>query len=484
MAEITLGLSFDDVLMVPRLSSVLPATTDISTRLTGGIDLRIPVVSAAMDTVSESELAIALAREGGLGVIHRACAIDVQASMVSKVKRSENAVIYQPLTVRKDQTVAEVVEIMETHGFSGFPVVDQDGRLEGMITGRDIRYLDRTEAKVHEVMTPRERLVTGVPATELEEARRILYQNRIEKLPLVDDEGRLAGLITGADIEKRAAYTDAAKDPNGQLRCGAAVGVGPDCIDRGKAMLEAGADALFIDAATGHTTRVMEVIEALRGLSDKPVVAGNVVTADGARDLVDAGASAVKVGVGPGSICTTRVIAGVGMPQFTAIQNVASYCRERGVMVIADGGVRYSGDIVKAVAAGADVVMLGSLLAGTRESPGQTVFSQGRRFKSYRGMGSIGAMKKGAGDRYNQNSSGKLVAEGVEGRVPYKGPLADVIFQLMGGLRSGMGYVGASSLAELRERASFTRITPGGLRESHVHDVVLTEEPTNYQPIS
>lgn len=484
MADITTGLSFDDVLLVPRLSAVLPATTDLSTALTEDIDLRIPIVSAAMDTVSESELAIALAREGGMGVIHRACDIEEQATMVSRVKRSENAVILKPLTVRKEQSVAEVLAIMEEHGFSGFPVVDESGHLEGMITGRDIRYLDCENSKVSDVMTPRERLVTAPPNTELDEARRILYQNRIEKVPLVDGDGKLAGLITGADIEKRAAFTDAAKDPNGQLRCGAAVGVGPDCVERGQAMIEAGADALFIDAATGHTTRVMEVIEKLRSLSDRPVIAGNVVTEEGAKDLIDAGASALKVGVGPGSICTTRVIAGVGMPQFTAIQNVAPYARSKGVKVIADGGIRYSGDVVKALAAGADLVMLGSLLAGTRESPGQTVYSQGRRFKTYRGMGSIGAMKKGAGDRYSQNSSGKLVAEGVEGRVPYKGPLADVIFQLMGGLRSGMGYVGAGSLEELRDRAGFTRITPGGLRESHVHDIVITEEPTNYQPIS
>jgi len=484
MAEIDTGLSFDDVLLVPGLSSVLPAATDLSTELCAGFSLQLPVVSAAMDTVSEAELAIALAREGGMGVIHRACPIEQQATMVSRVKRSENAVILKPLTVRKEQSVAEVVAIMEEHGFSGFPVVDGSGQLEGMITGRDIRYLDRTGARVAEVMTPRERLVTAPPATEMEEARRILYENRIEKLPLVDPDGRLAGLITGADIEKRAAFTAAAKDPNGQLRCGAAVGVGPDCVERAQAMIEAGADALFIDAATGHTTRVIEVIGQLRGLSELPVVAGNVVTAEGARDLADAGASALKVGVGPGSICTTRVIAGVGMPQFTAIRNVSEYCRERGVRIIADGGIRYSGDIVKAMAAGADLVMLGSLLAGTRESPGQTVYSQGRRFKTYRGMGSIGAMKKGAGDRYSQNSSGKLVAEGVEGRVPYKGPLADVVFQLMGGLRSGMGYVGAATLEELREKARFTRITPGGLRESHVHDIVITEEPTNYQPVS
>ena len=483
MAEISLGLSFDDVLLVPCLSTVLPGEADLSTHVTAGIPLHIPVVSAAMDTVSESELAIALAREGGIGVIHRACPIEEQALMVSRVKRSENAVILKPHTVRKEQSVDEVRAIMAENGFSGFPVVDGEGKLEGMVTGRDIRYLDRADARVADVMTPREKLVTAPPTTSLEEARRILYQNRIEKLPLVDGNGKLAGLITGSDIEKRITFTNAAKDPSGRLRCGAAVGVGPDCHDRGQALIEAGADALFIDAATGHTSRVMDVISQLRALSDRPVVAGNVVTLQGAKDLVAAGASAIKVGVGPGSICTTRVIAGVGMPQFTAIRNVADYCREHGVKVIADGGIRYSGDVVKALAAGADLVMLGSILAGTRESPGQSVYYQGRRFKTYRGMGSLGAMKKGAGDRYAQNSSGKLVAEGVEGRVPYKGPLSDVIFQLMGGVRSGMGYLGATSLQDLRDRAQFVQITSGGLRESHVHDIVMTEEPTNYQPL-
>lgn len=483
MADISLGLSFDDVLLVPALSAVLPGEADLTTEVAQGISLNLPVISAAMDTVSEHDLAIALAREGGMGVIHRACPIDEQASMVSKVKRSESAVINKPFTVKATDTVARVLSVMEANGFSGFPVVDENGRLEGMVTGRDVRYLDRPDALVGEVMTPRDKVITGPPNTKIEEARRILYQNRIEKLPLVDADNKLVGLITGSDIEKRITFTSAAKDANGQLRCGAAVGVGPDVEDRALALIAAGADALFIDAATGHTRHVMNVIEKLRSLSDLPVVAGNVVTEQGARDLVAAGASALKVGVGPGSICTTRVIAGVGMPQFTAIQNVAGYCRERGVKVIADGGIRYSGDVVKAIAAGADVVMLGSLLAGTRESPGQSVFYQGRRFKTYRGMGSLGAMRKGAGDRYAQNSSGKLVAEGVEGRVPYKGPLSDVIFQLMGGLKSGMGYVGASTLAELRERAEFVRITPGGLRESHVHDIVMTEEPTNYQPL-
>ncbi|MEN8848004.1 MAG: IMP dehydrogenase [Akkermansiaceae bacterium] len=484
MADISLALSFDDVLLTPGLSEILPSDSDVRTHLTDGIPLNIPVVSAAMDTVSETELAMALAREGGIGVIHRACSIEEQAAMVSKVKRSENAVIHAPLTVNRKNTVAEVRQIMEFEGFSGFPVVDPQGKLEGMVTGRDLRHVPSAESLVEDVMTPISKLITANADMGQEEARQILYENRIEKLPLINADGTLAGLITGADIEKRITFTNAAKDPNGQLRCGAAVGPGPEFYDRAQALIEAGADALFIDAATGHTSRVMEVIEKLRSLSDLPVVAGNVVTAAGARDLISAGASALKVGVGPGSICTTRIISGVGMPQFTAVQNVAKIARENGVKVIADGGIRYSGDITKALAAGADLVMLGSLLAGTRESPGQTVHSQGRRFKTYRGMGSIGAMKKGAGDRYGQNSSGKLVAEGVEGRVPYKGPLADVVFQLMGGLHSGMGYVGAHNLAELREKAQFVQITSGGLKESHAHDVTITEEPTNYQPAS
>lgn len=484
MADPTLALSFDDVLLTPGLSELLPSESDVSTELCEGIRLNIPVVSAAMDTVSETELAMALAREGGISVIHRACPIDEQASMVAKVKRSENAVIQEPFTVNRKLTVSQVREIMAREGFSGFPVVDDAGRLEGMVTGRDLRHVPSGESLVEDVMTPIEDLHTAQADMGMKEAREILYKNRIEKLPLINADGTLAGLITGADIEKRITFTDAAKDPNGQLRCGAAVGPGPEFLERAKALIDAGADALFIDAATGHTTRVMEVIDTLRGLGDVPVVAGNVVTARGARDLIKAGANCLKVGVGPGSICTTRVISGVGMPQFTAVQRVADAAHELGVKVIADGGIRYSGDITKALAAGADLVMLGSLLAGTRESPGQTVHSQGRRFKTYRGMGSIGAMRKGAGDRYGQNSSGKLVAEGVEGRVPYKGPLADVVFQLMGGLRSGMGYVGARNLAELREKAEFVRITPGGLRESHAHDVTITEEPTNYQPAS
>jgi IMP dehydrogenase len=482
MGEISLGLSFDDVLLVPQMSEILPADTDLRTKVAAGIDLNIPILSSAMDTVTEAGLAIALAREGGLGVIHRNNPVEVQADMVARVKRSENMVISDPFTVSASTTLEELRRVMEEKGVNGFPVVDGGGHLEGMVTTRDIWQVEDLSKTVSSVMTPKEKLVTGSVDTGQEEACRILYQNRIEKLPLVDGGGKLVGLITGQDIEKRHKFINAAKDGEGRLRAGAAVGVGPDFLDRGLALVEAGVDALFIDAATGHTSRVLEVIEKLREQSPHvPVIAGNVVTTQGAKDLVAAGVAAVKVGVGPGSICTTRVIAGVGVPQFTAIQQVAICCREKGVPLIADGGMRYSGDVVKALAAGADVVMLGSLLAGTTESPGNTVNYQGRTFKEYRGMGSVKAMRQGSGDRYGQNASGKLVAEGVEGRVPYRGQLSETVFQLMGGLRSGMGYIGAANLAELREKACFTRITSGGLKESHAHDIVITEEPINYQ---
>lgn len=484
MGDLPLALSFDDVLLVPRRSGVLPGDADLTTRLTDEITLNIPVISSAMDTVTEAELAIALAREGGLGVIHRNCRIEDQAGMVARVKRSENMVIASPFTVRRDTTLAELRRVMEEKGVNGFPVVSAEGRLEGMVTTRDIWYLESPEGRVEDVMTPRGRLITARRGMGQEEARRILYQNRIEKLPLVDENDQLVGLITSQDIEKRERFLNAAKDPQGRLRVGAAVGVGEDYLERAQALIESGVDAIFIDAATGHTDRVLHVVSQLRGLGRVPVVAGNVVTDEGARDLVDAGVSAVKVGVGPGSICTTRVISGVGLPQFSAIQAAASVCRERGVTVIADGGIRYSGDIVKALAGGADLVMLGSLLAGTAESPGAVVNHQGRTFKEYRGMGSLKAMRRGSGDRYGQNASGKLVAEGVEARVPYRGPLSETVFQLMGGLRSGMGYVGAGNLTDLRERARFMRITPGGLRESHAHDIVITEEPVNYQSVS
>lgn len=480
--SISLGLSFDDVLLVPQLSAILPSEADISSGLSPVLPLNIPIISSAMDTVTEAELAIALAREGGLGVIHRNLAISKQAEHVARVKRSENTVIDSPFTVTPDITLGELLYIMQERGVAGFPVVDAGGNLVGMVTSRDVWHVEDQEAPVSSVMTPKERLVTAPNTTTSEEARSILYKHRIEKLPLVDTSGRLTGMITTQDIKKRETFTNAAKDAKGRLRCAGAVGVGEDYVERAAALVEAGADALFIDAATGHTSRVIAVVKALKSrYAEVPVVAGNVVTAEGAKDLIDAGASALKVGVGPGSICTTRVISGVGVPQFTAIQQVASYARAKGVALIADGGIRYSGDIVKALAAGADCVMLGSILAGTSESPGNMVNYQGRTFKEYRGMGSLKAMRQGSSDRYGQNASGKLVAEGVEGRVPYKGPLRDVVFQLTGGLRSGMGYLGAKSLQDLRERASFVRITAGGLRESHAHDVVVTEEPVNYQ---
>ncbi|MEM0896857.1 MAG: IMP dehydrogenase [Verrucomicrobiota bacterium] len=481
---VPVALSFDDVLLQPGKSDIIPAEADLRTKITSNIALNIPIVSSAMDTVTESGLAIALAREGGFGVVHRACPIDEQVNNVAKVKRSENTVIREPFTVTADLTLKQLHRVMDEQGVSGFPVVDTSNKLVGMITSRDIWYVEDESVTIAEMMTPRDRLITGKKNTTQAEARRILYENRLEKIPLVDEDDRLAGLITGKDIEIRKKYTNAAKDPNGQLRVGAAVGVGDGTMERARELLAAGADALFIDAATGHTLKVLDLIGKLREMAgERPVVAGNVVTEEGAKDLVSAGANAVKVGVGPGSICTTRVISGVGMAQFTAIQNVAPYCREKGIPVIADGGIRYSGDMVKALAAGADCVMLGSLLAGTREAPGAMVNFQGRTFKEYRGMGSLKAMRKGAGDRYGQNSAGKLVAEGVEARVPYRGRLAETVFQLLGGLRSGMGYVGAHNLAELRERARFVQITSGGLKESHPHDVMVTEEPVNYQSL-
>lgn len=484
MNEIPLGLSFDDVLLLPRHSGILPGEADVRTRLTGGIALNIPIVSSAMDTVTESEMAIALAREGGLGVIHRNCPIEEQVENVARVKRSENAVIQDPFIAKPSMTVAELMSVMHRNGVSGFPVVDDDGHLLGMVTARDTRSTSDESAKVSDIMTPRERLITGDVSTDMDEALRVLGKHRIEKLPLVDRENRLRGMITRQDIEKRHHFTQACKDSQGRLRVGGAIGVGPDWKDRGEALVQAGVDAIFIDAATGHTSRVMSLIEKLKNTfgSRVGVVAGNVVTQEGARDLISVGVDAMKIGVGPGSICTTRVISGVGMPQFTAVQEVAGICREAKVPCIADGGIRYSGDIVKALAAGADCVMLGSLLAGTRESPGALVNWQGRTYKEYRGMGSLKAMRKGSGDRYGQNSSGKLVAEGVEGRVPYRGPLSELVFQLLGGVKSGMGYVGANTLDELRTRASFVRITAGGLKESHAHDIVITEEPVNYQP--
>ena len=479
-AKISPALSFDDVLLVPQHSEILPGEADLNSHLSPGFPLHIPILSSAMDTVTEDQLAIALAREGGVGVIHRNCPIDEQAKFVASVKYSEHAVIRKPITVGPDDTLEELEETMARKRFSGFPVVDEAGVLVGIVSRRDTWFVEDGTIPVREVMTGRDKLVTAAPGLHLDEARAILYRNRIEKLPLVDGEGKLCGLITSKDIEKSVMFEDACKDPNGQLRVGGAVGVSEDYLARAGALIDAGCDGLFVDAATGHTSRVIKVVETLASRFEIPVVAGNVVTPEGARDLHKAGASAIKVGVGPGSICTTRVISGVGVPQFTAVQRVAEYCRPNGVTLIADGGLRYSGDLVKALAGGADLVMLGSLLAGTEESPGNTVRWQGRTFKEYRGMGSLKAMRKGSGDRYGQNASGKLVPEGVEARVPFKGSLRDTIFQLVGGIRSGMGYVGAHTLEELREKARFVQITSGGLRESHPHDIVITEEPVNY----
>ena len=479
--KIPFALSFDDVLLVPRLSSVLPSQAKLQTSLGGDLNLNIPLLAAAMDTVTEDEMAIALAREGGLGVIHRNWSIEEQTGAVARVKRFQNMVIENPYTVAEKNSVLEVREFMQKYGVSGFPVLD-NGALVGIVTSRDIHNRQDSEL-VSEVMTPQEKLITASKGVDFEKARDLMASHRIEKLPLIDD-ACFCGLMTATDIENRLKYANAAKDSEGHLLCGAAVGVGEEALKRAESLLGAGVDGIFIDAATGHTENVLNTIRELSQMTEKPVIAGNVVTAKGAKDLVEAGASAVKVGVGPGSICTTRVIAGVGMPQFSAILNVVEYCQKKGVAVIADGGVRYSGDIVKALAGGASAVMLGSALAGTKESPGEVIYFQARRFKAYRGMGSLGALRRGGRDRYQQGGAEKFVAEGVEARVPYKGPVAEVIFELMGGLRSGMGYLGAVSLSELNKRAEFVRITQGGLRESHVHDVTITEEPKNYQSLN
>lgn len=478
--EIPDGLSFDDVLLRPRKSDVLPSDVDLTTQFTSEIELNIPLISAAMDTVTENDLAVAIARQGGIGVIHRNCTVEEQCQMVERVKRSENTVIDQPITVTPDSTIQKAEQLMNRKGISGIPVVDEDSHLKGMITRRDMRFASRDGQQVTEVMTPRKNLVTATPETGLEEAQSILHEHKIEKLPLVDESGALEGMMTGKDIEKRMKFRNAVLDNRGRLRVAAAIGVGDGYMERAKALANADVDAIAIDAATGHTSRVINVTDELSNNLDVPIVSGNIATAEGANDLIDAGAACIKVGVGPGSICTTRVISGVGVPQFSAIQEAASVCRDRGVPFIADGGIRYSGDIVKALAGGADTVMTGSLLAGTEESPGRTVNHRGRTYKEYRGMGSERAMKEGSSDRYGQNASEKVTPEGVESRVPYQGTLEENVHHLMGGVRSGMGYVGAKTLEQLRQRADFMRLTSGGLRESHAHDVELTEEPVNY----
>ncbi len=474
------GITFDDVLLVPQKSEVLPNTVKLETHLTKKIALNIPIMSAAMDTVTESKLAIALAREGGVGVIHKNMTIEQQADQVERVKRSENGVITNPFYLSPDNYVYEADELMGKYKVSGVPICDDQKKLVGIITNRDMRFLKDYNMKISEVMT-RENLVTASVGTTLEEAKEILSQHKIEKLPLVDSDFVLKGLITIKDIEKAQKYPNSAKDEKGRLLCGAAIGVTSDVLDRAGALLSVGADFLVLDSAHGHSRNIIECLKKVKAaFPGCQVIAGNIATAEAAKDLIEAGADAVKVGIGPGSICTTRIVAGIGVPQLTAINDVYEVAKEYGVPVIADGGIKYSGDLPKAIAAGADVIMIGSLFAGCEESPGETEIYQGRSFKVYRGMGSIAAMEKGSKDRYFQTGSKKLVPEGVEGRVPYKGPLSDTVYQLMGGLRSGMGYCGTETIPELKERGKFVRITGSGLRESHPHDINITKEAPNY----
>jgi len=474
------GLTFDDVLLLPSLSDVVPAQTDTRTMATRNIALNIPVLSAAMDTVTESHLAIALAQQGGVGLIHRNMPVDKQAEEVDRVKRSESGMIVDPVTVDPEQKISDALEVMKRYRISGVPVT-KNGKLVGILTNRDLRFETRYDLPIENVMT-KENLITVAVGTTLEEAEAILHRHRVEKLLVVDDHYMLKGLITVKDIQKKLKYPNAAKDPQGRLRVGAALGSSGDFLERAQELVKKKVDVLAVDSAHGHTTRVMDAIKALkRALPEVDLLAGNVATFEGARDLIALGVDGIKVGIGPGSICTTRVVSGAGVPQITAIAECARAARGTGIPVIADGGIKYSGDVTKAIAAGADAVMIGSLLAGTEESPGETILYQGRTFKSYRGMGSMGALAQGTSNRYDQDPSGKLVPEGIEGRVPYKGMLADLVYQLVGGLRSGMGYCGCGTIEELRERARFVRVTSAGLRESHVHDVIITKEAPNYR---
>ncbi|PTQ56698.1 MAG: Inosine-5'-monophosphate dehydrogenase [Candidatus Carbobacillus altaicus] len=474
------GLTFDDVLLIPRASNVLPSEVSTKTELAPGLMLSIPILSAAMDTVTESAMAIAMAREGGLGIIHKNMTIDRQAEEVDRVKRSESGVITNPFSLLPDDTVRDAEALMSKYRISGVPIVDDAGRLIGIITNRDVRFERDLDRPIREVMT-KEKLITASVGTTLEEAEAILRQHKIEKLPLVDKEGFLKGLITIKDIEKAIEYPQAAKDESGRLLVGAAVGVGGAAMERAEALIAAQVDALVVDTAHGQARAVIETVRNLRKLyKHVPIIAGNVATREGTEALIEAGASTVKVGVGPGSICTTRVVAGVGVPQVTAIYDAYLAARERGVTIIADGGIKYSGDITKALAAGADAVMLGSLLAGTIEAPGEEEIYQGRRYKVYRGMGSLGAMRAGGAERYFQSGASKFVPEGVEGRVPYKGPVSEVLYQLVGGLRSGMGYVGCPTIDCLKNETSFIRITHASLVESHPHDIQMTKEAPNY----
>jgi IMP dehydrogenase len=483
-SDIPMALTFDDVLLLPAASKVLPNEVDVKTRLSRNITMNIPLLSAAMDTVTEAKTAISMAREGGIGIIHRNMSVERQATEVDKVKKSESGMIVDPVTMHPDQKISEVLEVMERYRISGVPIVEDGRKLVGIVTNRDLRFETNLDQKVAKVMT-KKNLVTASEGITLEESKVLLHKNRIEKLLVVNDKGELLGLITIKDIMKIKKYPNACKDKLGRLRVGAAVGVGPDRDRRVEALVKAGVDVIVVDSAHGQAEAVVNSVPAIKGqFPDVEVIAGNVATADGTRSLIEAGADAVKVGVGPGSICTTRVVAGVGVPQISAVMECAKVARKHQVPIIADGGIKYSGDVVKALAAGADSVMIGSIFAGTDESPGETVLYQGRSYKVYRGMGSLGAMKEGSGDRYFQGDiveEVKLVPEGIEGRVPYKGPLSSSVFQLIGGLRAGMGYVGCGNLDQLRKDAKFIRITSAGLKESHVHDVIITKEAPNYQ---
>jgi IMP dehydrogenase len=480
--EPRLGLTFDDVVLVPSKSAVLPSEVDVRTQLTRNIQINIPIISSAMDTVTESRLAIAMAREGGIGIIHRVLMPADQAAEVDRVKKSESGMILDPVTISPDQTIRDAHQLMAKYRISGIPVTKHN-KLVGILTNRDLRFETRLDLKVSQVMK-RDKLVTAPEGTSLEKAREILHEHRIEKLPVVNKQGELKGLITIKDIEKRIKYPNACKDTHGRLRVGAAVGVGPDTEERLAHLKKAGVDLLVVDTAHGHAQAVVDTVKMIKKQHpNMELIAGNIATAEAAKDLLKAGVDAVKVGVGPGSICTTRIVSGSGMPQLTAIADCAKVLEGSGVPIVADGGIKFSGDISKALAAGASSVMLGGLLAGTEESPGETVLYQARTYKVYRGMGSIGAMERGGGDRYGQSGRPpqKLVPEGIEGRVPYKGPLSAVIYQLVGGLKSGMGYCGCKTIPELQKNGTFIRQTVAGLRESHVHDVIITKEAPNYR---
>ncbi|MCL2484681.1 MAG: IMP dehydrogenase [Endomicrobia bacterium] len=474
------ALTFDDVLLIPKHSKVLPKDVELKTNLTKKITLNIPLMSAGMDTVTESKMAIAVAREGGIGIIHKNMSVEQQASEVDRVKRSDNGVIHNPFSLKKDATLGQAKELASKYRISGVPIIEDNGKLIGIITNRDMRFETDNSKKVSDVMT-KENLVTAKVGTSLKDAREILQNKKIEKLPLVDENFILKGLITIKDIEKAIRYPNSAKDEKGRLLCGAAIGTTKDMLERAKTLLDAHVDVLVVDTAHGHSQGVIDAVKNLRKtFPDAQIIGGNVATAEAAEDLIKAGVDAVKVGIGPGAICTTRVVAGIGMPQITAVYDCAKAAAKYGVPVIADGGIKYSGDIPKAIAAGASICMMGSLFAGTNESPGEDIIYNGRAFKCYRGMGSSSAMTAGSSDRYFQDNTKKLVAEGVEGRVPYRGAVSDVVYQLLGGLRAAMGYCGVKTINELKEKGQFVKVTAAGLAESHPHDIIITKEESNY----